>query len=211
LTLDQILGGPFDTVLDVGGNVGDFAEQAATLWPGARIISFEPLLHIAAVNEARAHRTPSEPARWQVETVAVSSGHGRAEILYNVAQPSASTMQQPGSVRRNLFRIEDRWEPIEIVTAPLDDWLQDVTGRLLVKIDVEGHEGSVIFGGRRVLERAATVVCEVQNMPGVFAQGVLPVYVDNALQRCGLRFHGVLDVLHAPDGSIVQFDGIWRR
>lgn len=208
VTLDELLGGPFDTVFDIGGNVGDFAEQAVTLWPATNVWSFEPVPHLADANRRRAE------GRWNVEPFAVSDARGGDTIFYCVNQHSASTMQRPGSVRRELFDLRDAFEPVDISTVRLDDYLDAVAerDRLLVKIDVEGHEGEVIAGGQQVLAQAATVICEVQNDPAVFEDGVTVAQVTELLAELGLTFAGVLDVLHAPgDGRVLQFDGVWRR
>lgn len=207
MTLDELLGGPFDTVFDIGGNVGDFAELARKQWPAATITSFEPLPKVAAANRRRAER------RWWVENVAISHDHGTAEIGFCVNQHSASTMQKPGGVRRELFGIRDRFEQVQVRTAPLDAYigLTAPDRRLLVKIDVEGHEGSVMIGAPRVLAVADTVIVEVQQDPDIFLGSPDPHQVDNFLGGYGLRFAGVLDAFKAPDGRVLQFDGVWRR
>lgn len=203
MTLDEQLGGPFATVLDVGGNVGDFAELAVTLWPDANVISFEPLPHIAAVNEHRA------AGRWITVRAACSDRDGQAEMYYCINQHSASTLRQPGSARRDLFGIDDRWEQVEVNTLRLD-YLTKPTKPILLKLDVEGHERTALEGAGLLLSHAACVICEVQNDPAVFGFRSVGA-VDRLLSMYGLCFDGVLDVLHAPDGHVVQFDGIWQR
>jgi FkbM family methyltransferase len=200
--------GPFDTVLDVGGNVGAFAQAAVEAWPDAQVSSFEPIAEIAALNLERA------AGRWQVFTVALSNMPAAAAgvRLLNVCenQPSASTLQPPGSARRKLG-IVDRFKQRSVPLASLDDFLELARGRVLVKVDVEGHEGHVLAGASRMLRVADTVLVEVQNDPGVFIGAPAPCEVDEALRRCGLRFWGVADVFCAPGGRVLQFDGVWRR
>lgn len=204
---NQLLGGPFQTVLDIGGNVGDFAELAVQTWPQAAVFSFEPLPHIADANRRRSI------GRWQTVERAVSDHPGQATINYCRNQHSASTMRRPGTVRHDDFGIVDRYEQVDVLTLTLDGWAHGRTlaKPVLVKIDVEGHELNVLVAALATLAQADTVVCEVQNDPAVFADSAKVSSVAATLRHAGFDLAGVLDVLRAPDGRIVQFDGVWRR
>lgn len=202
--LEQL--GPFDAVLDVGGNVGDFAETARGLWPAAAVTSFEPVPGLSRLNRERAR------GRWVVEPVALSSERGVAEIRVCVNQHSASTMQTPGPARRERFGIVDRHETIEVPTRRLDDYLALVSGkRALLKIDVEGHEGAVLAGGPVVLARVAAAVVEIQNAPDVFLGAPPPAVVDELLRAAGLRFSCLYGALVDRAGMVVQFDAVYVR
>lgn len=201
-----LLGGPFDSILDVGGNVGDFAEWARLAWPDAWLTSFEPLPELAEVQFIRA------AGRWAVEEVAVSDRRGTAVLQHCVNQHSASSLQPLGGVRREVFGIQDRLQPIEVQTAPLDDFLADaVEGSLLVKIDVEGHERQVLAGAARTLRRADAVLIEVQNDPGIFVGAASPGEIDRLLREAGLAFAGVASCFASPAGRVLQFDAVYLR
>jgi FkbM family methyltransferase len=198
--------GPFDSVLDVGGNLGDFAELARMLWPHARITSFEPIPQVAERQRERAR------GRWTVETVAISDREGTETLFVCLNQHTASTLQPPGPTRRIRFGIRDTFAPVEVLTVPLDHYLDTcVVGRLLVKIDVEGHEGAVLAGASETLPLADAVIVEVQQDPEIFVGSPAPEEVDRELQCHGLRFAGILDAFKSPAGDVVQFDGIWAR
>lgn len=205
---EQLLSlGPFATVLDVGGNLGDFAASAYSHWPAARITSFEPIPIIAARQRERAR------GRWTVEEVAISDRNGNLTLHVCVNQHSASTVMPPGSTRRAAFGIRDRFEEMNVPCAPLDAYLGTVNGagRLLVKIDVEGHERSLLDGADRTLNAATAVMCEVQQDADIFIGAPSAESVDGVFREHGLRFAGVLDALKAPGGKVVQFDGLWTR
>ncbi len=198
--------GPFDAVHDVGGNVGEWAGLARSLWPDARLTSFEPVPFLAELNRERAG------GRWWVEEVGISDHSRGAYLSVCTNQHSVSTMQAVGTVRRQAFGIQDRWEAIRVDTRPLDAYLSGLPdGRLLVKIDVEGHEGFVLAGATDTLRRADAVIVECQQSPDVFDGAPSPAAVDELMQLAGLRFSGVLDSLSTPAGELVQFDGLWLR
>jgi FkbM family methyltransferase len=208
IDLDR-LGGPFDTVFDVGGNVGDFAQAAVEAWPQAKVVSFEPIPWLADESRRKAD------VRWQVIQVAISRQVGTAILNVCVNQNSASTLQQPGKIREQLGII-DVWEPLEVNIEPLDFHLGDEPGRLLLKVDVEGHEADVFAGASRVLAAAATVVVEVQNDPNIFLGSPSPGDIHAVLSDAGFQWVGVVDsftVLDIGRGrvEVLQFDGLWRR
>lgn len=195
----------FDCVLDVGGNIGEFAERARKRWPDALITSFEPVGTLANANWERSH------GRWYVDNVAISDKHGEAVINFCKNQHTASTMQQAGTARRRMFGIEDRYEELTVTTRPLDHYANDrVVGRTLLKVDVEGHEREVIAGAYEMLSIVDVVVMEVQNDPDIFLGAPSAKEIDARMQAHGLWFAGVQDALCVA-GRCLQFDGIWTR
>lgn len=199
------LDGPYDSVLDVGGNLGDFAAAARQAWPDARVTSFEPIAEVAAAQTRRA------AGRWWVECVALSDRAGEAMLNVSATQHSASSLQPLGGVRRREFGIADRLVPERVLTRLLNDYRHRVAGRLLVKVDVEGHELAVLQGGAKVLALAETVVVELQQDPDIFLGSPRPAAVDAFLRAHGLAFAGVADAFAAPGGRLLQFDGVWQR
>ena len=197
--------GPFDSVLDVGGNVGEFASRCYELWPRAMISSFEPISHLARLQRERAH------GRWLVEEVAISSREGQATIHVCVNQHTASTMQMPGTVRSKRLGIADTFVDEIVPMRRLDQYRERTRGRLLVKIDVEGHEAAVLAGAPKTLGGADAVIVECQQDPDVFQGSPSPGTVDELLRMHGLSFAGVLDSFSDPEGRLIQFDGLWTR
>lgn len=207
MRLASLRGGPFDLILDVGGNIGETAEAMHLLWPDAKLVSFEPIPGAADANRQRA------AGRWDVETIAISDRVGAELFWFCTNQHTASTMQAPGTARRQHFGIEDVHETAEIETLPLDHFLSLADGRerILIKIDVEGHEGHVLRGANMLLSLATTVVCEVQEDPTIFLGSPSPYDVDSELRNAGLSFFGVAGAQLAPNGDVLQWDGVWTR
>lgn len=193
-------------MLDVGGNIGEFAEQARDTWHDARITSFEPLPGAANANRERAR------GRWWVEQVAVSSHTGVETIHFCVNQHTVSSLHPVGPVRRERFGYQDRFEDASVAVDTLDRLVHPdpALPRRLLKIDVEGHELEVLRGAARVLGEVAVCVIEVNQAP-VFLRAPPPAVVDDELRQHGLYFAGVVGVQLDPRGEVVQFDGVWSR
>lgn len=209
-----IVGGPFDVILDIGGNVGAWAERAHRAWPQARIYSFEPVAELAAENARRALAAGDGRPAWQTYCLGISDR--RTVLMMNVCTSfgEASTLQVPGSYRRKRLGVRDTFTQRPVTVAPLDDLLAYVAGDdlLLVKIDVEGHEGKVIAGGGELLARADCVVCEVNVDETIFYGATAgPQEVHAFLLAHGLEMVGAVGAFTGPDGRVAQLDGVWRR
>jgi FkbM family methyltransferase len=200
-------GEPFSAVFDVGSNVGDFAAQAVDRWPDCLVVAFEPIPQLADAQRARA------AGRWDVVSCAVSDENDWSTLYVCENQHTASTMQEPGDARLREFGIVDQHVPIRVPTHTLDFHLPQVADRerLLVKVDVEGHEGRVLAGAAATLEHATTVIVEVQNDPTIFLGSPAPCEVDELLRSYGLVFCGLADAFLSPRGEVLQFDGVWSR
>lgn len=204
--LTGLPGAPFDLVLDVGGNLGQFAELAVSAWPAAHVVSFEPIPELFDANVARSQ------GRWVTLPYALSDSAGYQTLYVCVNQHTASTMQEPGGTRAREFGADDLFNPIDVLTLPLDTLLAlfDGRDRVLVKVDVEGHEGHVLAGARDVLTLATTVIVECQQDADIFIDAPSPALVNELLQRQGLAFAGIAGVLESS-GRVLQFDGVWSR
>jgi FkbM family methyltransferase len=204
---ERLHGAPFDLVLDVGGNIGEFAEAAARAWPDARVVSFEPIPGAAEASRKRSRD------RWEVITIGISEYPDTLTLWFCTNQHTASTMQAPGTARKLHFDTDDVHEPIQVEVQRLDFYLHLLEGhkRVLLKVDVEGHEAHVLRGGRRLMDSVTTAIVEVQQDGSIFLGSPSPWMVDRELRRSGLEFAGLADVFCAPSGQVLQFDGIWTR
>jgi FkbM family methyltransferase len=161
---------PGGIFIDVGANIGLVSLLAArTVGPNGRVISYEPLpQNIADINRIRQNYGCSE-RHWEIVPVALSD--------------RAGTCQFDFSGEAGWCRIDDRGA-LEISTRILDDELSrlNIEHIDLVKVDVEGHEASVIKGMRASLEsgKISAVLLElhvpdvteseIDEIVGVFSQ-----------------------------------------
>lgn len=132
--------GPQPVALDVGANIGDWAERFVRTTSEGRVFAFEP---VADTFRALHRRFAAEP-RVECVNAAVSDQAGRREIRVGARSGSNSLYVVSGETC-------DRVESVAAISG--DAFLAERgLGRVdFLKIDVEGHEASVLRGFRRAI------------------------------------------------------------
>ncbi|MEU1161323.1 FkbM family methyltransferase [Streptomyces sp. NPDC090075] len=132
------------TIADVGAHVGYFSMIAAHANPKAKVHSFEPVDQIHARLSVNVRSNGVQNVR--LHQAGVSSEPGWAEISVRFSGNLLST----GSTLEGGAAPDAQQKRIQLLT--LDEVFAE-TKLDLVKIDVEGHEMSVLRGARQVLKR----------------------------------------------------------
>jgi FkbM family methyltransferase len=147
---------PGDIAVDIGANIGSHAlHLARSVGPNGRVFAFEPttfaygkLLANIAINPDLAARITPE----QIMLVGAGS-HDLAPRLYS-SWPLTSTPQVHA---RHLGRLMDT---AGARAVSLDDYLESarVSSVALIKVDVDGHECSVLRGAVGTITRCRPVI-----------------------------------------------------
>jgi FkbM family methyltransferase len=140
-------------VVDVGAHVGHFALTAALAAPAARVVAFEPVEHIFA--RLSLNQRVNGIRNLEALSVAVSDRDGWADIAVRFGPAllsTASTLEASDKRETRLRKVPVTSLDAHFAETPVD----------LMKIDVEGHEPSVLDGGREMLARdRPTLVLEI--------------------------------------------------
>jgi len=140
MALLPLLASRGERAIDVGGNRGTYAYR---LWKlGVRVEIFEPNPHCAAI----LHSWAAGRDRVSVHEVALSSRSGTAELhvpvdAQGVEHDASASIEHAAPANSHDYRVPLR---------PLDSF--GFHDAVLVKIDVEGHESSVIEGAQATLK-----------------------------------------------------------
>ena len=149
----------FRTVLDVGALDGRSAIKFLKLFPNAIIHSFEPQLS----EFIKLQKLSSKEAKLRVWNVALSNS--RESLLpiirYEDEDPSTSSLLSP-TERTGVIKVT---EMVKVTT--LDEWTTHHTLEepILIKMDVQGYESSVILGGLKTFQRSKAIIAEVCFYP----------------------------------------------
>ncbi|MER5915948.1 FkbM family methyltransferase [Streptomyces sp. NPDC001982] len=171
------------TIADVGAHVGYFSLIAALANPKAKVHAFEPVDQIHARLSVNVRSNNVQNVR--LYQAGVSSEPGWADISVRFSGNLLST----GST---LEHVATDAELKRIRLRTLDEVFAD-TKLDLVKIDVEGHESSVLQGARQVLKR---------DRPTVLLEALVDAPLDTVLaefEPLGYDSHWVAEL----DGTLV--------
>lgn len=183
-----------NSVIDVGGNYGQFAREIFRAFPGVRVYSFEPIPECYERLVALAAEQPSlRPHR-----LALSDREGEVDFWL-------SRFRDSSSIQEMLPEHLEAWPHTEVEakitvrTARLDDVAGglELVAPVLAKIDVQGHEMSVVEGGRETLSRCQRVVVECNFAPLYKGQ---PAFDElySAMRSLGFLFDGFIGHLRHP-------------
>ncbi len=151
-----------DTVIDVGGNIGQFATTLRMAGYAGKIISFEPQSDAYARLTAAAAADPL----WTVAPrCAVGAAPG--ELTMNISDNSVSSSALPILDAHTASAPASRYvrtETAPVITLDGCD-LVPTSGRIFLKIDTQGFEQQVLDGSPALLKRVIGVQTELSLAP----------------------------------------------
>lgn len=198
-------------VLDVGANVGQYAQWVRETGFAGRIVSFEPLRE----EFAQLGRAAAEDPGWEVRNEALGDLDGEAEI--HVSQDSVASSfldlsdyaktdwpwRETNYVERQPVKIQ-RLDTLAPVLLRDDD-------RTLLKLDVQGYEMAALRGAEDTLDRVAAVQCELSLVELYEGQPRMWELLRH-LDARGFRPIGLEPVVADPaTGHQLQLDGLFVR
>lgn len=168
---------PGDTFLDIGANIGFYSLVLSTLKRRIAVVAFEPNPRNFALLQSNARLNGY--ANITCEPLALSDRPGTARLYLSQSDMSASLV--PGFD-------DGGGEALDVRTTTLDAYLADhpPAGRLVLKVDVEGHEAAFFRGAARTIQTIR---------PDIVAEVALAYdrELTDFLRRAGYRFYPITD------------------
>jgi FkbM family methyltransferase len=138
----KLLSGPGSTVCDVGANLGDTALPLANhVGPKGKVICFEPLPE--NIGRLEANIAANGFSQVILCPLALTDTHCELQLEIIEGQPGMTQIAHEGSEAKL----------VSITGIPFDDWAAEngIEEVAVCKIDVQGHELSVLAGMNRVI------------------------------------------------------------
>ena len=199
-----------DLILDVGGNVGQYAKDRLTNGYTGRIVTFEPLSAARAVLLRECLAYP----HWQIAERCALGDHDGV-VSMNVSQNSvASSALSPTNAHLELSA-----QAIEVGTEVVSMVRLDHVARQFVaasrapflKIDVQGFEEQVLLGSTEILPRLVGLQVELSFIPLYDGQKLFPEMC-RLINSMGFTLHRMIPAWIEPKtGRWLQADGVFFR
>jgi len=199
-----------DLVLDVGANIGQFAQRLREAGFRGRIVSLEPL---SEAHEALVCMSEKDPDWIIAPRAAIGDSDGETTIHVSRNLVSSSLLEMADLHRRITPSAHyTNAEPVRL--ARLDtiarDYVVDASA-VFLKIDTQGYEWPVIEGARGLLDKVVGMQVELSVSPLYEGQMLLDEIVE-LLRKEGFRLCGLIPGLSdASSGTLLQVDGIFMR
>jgi FkbM family methyltransferase len=149
---------PEQIAVDVGANKGGYLWALSRAVPRGRVVAFEPQPVLA--DYLRQACRSAGLRNVVIEAAGVSARSGK--LLLAVPGGGASS---PGASFEPAVAERESCRTIEVATVSLDDYFADEKSKIgAIKIDVEGHELSVLKGAVRLIAaHRPTILCECEQ------------------------------------------------
>jgi FkbM family methyltransferase len=199
-----------DLLLDVGGFIGTYGEEAREMGYKGKIVSFEPIKASFAKLKAKADKDPN----WQYHNIGI--GTESEELTINIAGNYASssllgmhknqTDLAPVAAYQDTEKIKIK-RLDEVITPEIAKQYQSI----YLKIDVQGYELNVLEGAKAILPYINVIQAEISFVT-LYEQGPLYNEVISKLDELGFELFTILPELKDPkDGRLMQGEGIFVK
>ncbi len=195
------------SIVDVGANRGQFTLLMAGLYPGARILAFEPLI---GPFRKLLDVTANLP---KVRAFNAAIGPDRTTLPMNVSKRDDSSSLLPiSAMQEKIFPNTGHARIDHVRVAPLSDFLHDIELERpsLLKIDVQGFELEVLKGSTDCLDLFDCIYVEASFVQLYNGQPFASDIIDFLHQR-DFRLRGIYNLSQMPDGRAVQADFLFDR
>ena len=205
---DILLKYNFKTVIDIGASYGDFISLVRENKQNISILGFEPILSVFNSLHDR-YRNVDDISLYNM---ALGDFDGVVDFHENEYSYSSSIFPI-GDIHIKEFPFTKNYKTSEVKIACLDNALsnKNLEKPILIKVDVQGYEGKVILGGKKIFSQADIVIVELSFCELYLGQPLFEI-INQELNQLGLFYAGCICQLCSPDdNSILQQDALYLR
>jgi len=189
----KVLSYNFETILDIGANVGQFSKEMLGIFPNAQIYAFEPVPDCY-----EKLKKISKKPNFHSFPFALGNKHGETDINVSSYSPSSSLLKM-SDLHKKIFphTAGEHKETIQI--RRLDDMASELNIKtpLLIKMDVQGYEKEVILGGQETFKKASVVFSEI-SFVSLYEGQPLADEIRRLLKELGFEYKGFLNQKKKP-------------
>lgn len=207
--VDQIQNYQVDLVLDVGANVGQFAQDLILSGYKHRIMSFEPISSQFDLLQHNARKRK----HWETFNLAFGDKNSEENIFVSGNSGLSSSFLRMNETHLNNFPSSKIVGTEKVKITTINDFLINSNlkpQKCLLKIDVQGFESKVLSGCQNYLNEFALCFLEISLVPLYEAE---PTYIEilNYLENHGQNLIGLRTGVKSKDGELLQLDILTKR
>jgi FkbM family methyltransferase len=195
-------------VIDAGANRGSFTDAFLLLHQPRRLVLVEAIPELA---ESLRKRYAAD-SRISVVATALSDRNGEAEFEINRSEASSSLL--PIDPRNSEWFARDMSvaRTVQVPTMTLPELMRraELPAVDLLKLDLQGAERLVLMGSEEVLDRVEVIYTEI-FFEQLYAGAWLFWDLNEFLSHRGFKLCGLSNIVHAPDGDLVQANATFRK
>lgn len=181
-------------VFDVGANVGQTVDFYRSVYPEAKIYSFEPIPITFATLQEHCRSMNG------VNCFNIAFGERKETMAIRVLDDATSVMNSlSNEFQDNLKKESSNFKEVSIEVETLDDFVsQHQIERIdLLKIDTEGFEVSVLNGAEKLLSsgKVSAIICEAGFMRSN-TRNTYFGHINDILEKHGYALFGIYEMGH---------------
>lgn len=200
-----------DLVLDIGANIGQYATFIRGLGYSGKIVSFEPL----STAYSQLQVTSSKDPLWKIAPRA-AIGDEETNITINIAANSQSSsvldmLESHLNAAPESIYCDSETVKLSRLDSIAQQYIDQDTKSIFLKIDVQGFEKQVIQGARQILAKVSGIQIELSLVPLYKEQLIFPEML-KFMDEIGYELHAVVPgFTDLNTGRLLQMDGIFFR
>ena len=198
-----------DCTVDIGANIGQFAEGLQATGYRKTIVSFEPSAALFPILQKKS-RASANP--WLVYQLGLGS-RDEERSLNIMKEESLNSLYKPNQVGREScpMQLLDRQEIVAIRRLDtLCDSIQPIANarNIFLKVDTQGNDLEVFRGASGCYSKLRMLLMELSVIP--IYDGI-PDWKDTVeeVEDAGFVLAGMFPVNHTATGEVIEFDGLF--
>ena len=195
-------------VIDAGANRGSFTDAFLRLHRPQRVVLVEAIPELAESLRVRY----AGDRRFSVVAAALSDRNGDAQFEVNRSEASSSLLRIDPRNSEWFARDMSVARSIRVPTITLPELMnREAFPKVdLLKLDLQGAERLVLTGGAEVLDRVEVIYTET-FFEQLYTDAWLFWDLNEFLAHRGFKLCGLSNIVHAPDGDLVQANATFIR
>jgi FkbM family methyltransferase len=198
----------FDIIFDVGANQGQFATKIRKYFPTTSLFSFEPIDTCFAI----LNKNFATDKNFSAYNFAIGDTDSETTFNLNESTASSSLLKMNPAHYENYPGTKNYREQ-KVSIRKLDTLFPNMADgtKILLKIDVQGFEYSVLRGAENLLNYVRVIIVEVM-FENLYAGQSTFDQINAYLNTQGFFYHGNYDQEFSPlDGKPIFADLIYLR